>query len=184
MRAFVLLATASFLLLPMTALAGSGDPTGGHPCDDRAHPCTDVQAGTMDCMPERGAADQLSSVVGAADSGTFRLLALGANHPGSAQACTFEIRVDPAGASFNKDWTVGVVGPGGAVTSASSQPCTANPGETCMAGATFTWWRAQHGVTFDVPFALIVNGVEVAHGSCHYYDPPAFETVYGGPLAL
>ncbi|MFA5860341.1 MAG: hypothetical protein WDA16_01465 [Candidatus Thermoplasmatota archaeon] len=182
MRTISLFLTLAFLTIP---LAAAGDPTHDtDPCAPSPRDpkggnsnCTGVQAGNMECMPAAGKADTLSSVVGAADNGTFKLYANGTNHPGSASACTFEIRVDVAGASFDKGWAPSVLGTPGQVTGATSQPCTTLPGQTCTTTATFTWWRAQHGVTFDVPFVLYVNGVEVARGSCHYYDPPTGPTV-------
>jgi hypothetical protein len=167
--------------LPL-ALAGEGQP-GSDPChQDPRDPksgnnCTGVQAGDMSCLPYAGTADTLSSVVGAADSGTFKLYANGTNAPTSASLCTFEIAVDTTGVSFNQGWAPPLVGSPGAVTSTSTQPCTTAPGQACEATATFTWWRAQHGVTFDVPFVLLVNGVEVARGTCHYFDPPVGPTV-------
>lgn len=180
----LLIAVALCLLMP-AAFAGEGDPR-GEPCHDpkTGAPCTDVPAGQMSCMPREGAAEMLSHVVGSADSGTFELHAVGTNHQDSASVCTFELRVRPADATFDATFAPGIFGSPGEVTSATSTPCATIPGQVCDATASFTWWRAVHGVTFDVPFDLVVDGQIVATGSCHYFDPPAMETVTGGPVVV
>ena len=180
----ILLVATLLLLTPLTAIADHDGRPHDDKCGSRENTCTDVSAGQMSCMPESGEAEDFGVVVGAADSGTFKLEATGVNHAASATSCLFEIRVHADQMRFNEGWTVGLLAPYGGATGVSSSPCASAPGDACTAVATFSWWRAQHGVTFDVPYTLHVNGVEVAHGEVHYYDPPMFETVYGGPFVL
>lgn len=177
-----LLLTLTLVAAPLALADHDGRPH--EACKDRANPCTDVRAGEMSCMPAQGKANDYGVVVGAADSGEFKLEALGKNLAGSGATCQFEIRVDAAAIRFNQGYTVGLLAPYGGATSTSNVPCSTSPGQECVAVATFAWWRAEHGVTFDVPFTLLVNGQEVAHGEVHYFDPPLFETLVGGPFVL
>lgn len=179
MRTIAFVLTLAFIAIP---LAAATEPGPGEPCAPRdpkgvSPNCVGVQAGNMECMNPSGTAALLSSVVGGADSGTFKLFANGTNHLDSASVCTFEIAVDASAIRFNEGWTVGLLAPYGGVTNTTSQPCTTTPGQTCTTTASFTWWRAQHGVTFDIPFDLIVNGIVVARGKCHYFDPPVGPTL-------
>jgi hypothetical protein len=174
----LLLALAFLMPLPLAM----SDPTGNDPCHDREHTCTNVEGGTMTCGPEAGTANSLAVVVGSANSGTFNISANGTN-PGLPFPCEFKVVIDASGITFDAGYG-GYLGTPGGVTATTSSPCYAAAGRTCQTTATFTWWRAVHGVTFDIPFDLYANGVRVARGSCHYYDPPMLEEVAGGPVVV
>lgn len=184
MRLIPTVLLASLLLVPIPATADDGRPHQGDACKDREHTCTDVSAGGMTCMPPAGTANDLAVVVGSADSGTFKLEAKGTSDPINGETCMFEIRILTDEITFNEGYSPGILAPYGGASNVGWSPCFAAPGTTCTAEASFSWWRAQHGVTFDVPFVLLVNGIEVARGECHYFDPPMMESVTGGPLSV
>lgn len=182
MRGTIALLTAALLSLPGFVVADHEGKPHAY-CDERGHDCTDVNAGTMECMPESGRGNDLGVVVGSADEGTFKLEATGINHE-TDTGCVFEIHIRVNEIAFNEGWTIGLLAPYGGASNVDFEPCFAIPGDTCFPSATFTWWRAQHGVTFDVPYDLVVNGRLVGEGKVHYYDPPALEAVTGGPVTL
>lgn len=173
-----LMLTAS-LALPLTAVADRHVD-----CKSRETTCDDVDVGDMSCMPYAGEASLVNAVVGSRDTGTFRLLATGTNAIDSWTRCEFAIRVDASQVTFNEGFAPGILAPYGGITHVSSQSCPTLPGESCQAVTTFGWWRAVHGVTFDVPYQLLANGQVVAEGRVHYYDPVGYEDVMGGATVV
>lgn len=146
--------------------------------------CTRLEGGEMSCDPPEGEAADSKVVVGGADEGTFQVRALGVANKAAANGCFFEVVLDASQIRFNEGYTQGLLAPYGSASDAGDHPCFAQPGDACIASASFHWEREAHGVTFDVPYELRVNGVVVDQGEVHYYDPPLFEALTGGPVVL
>jgi len=157
MRSLILPLIALMLALPL----GLALPPG----------TTTVHAGDMSCEPPQGSASSTAIALGAPNSGTFTLEATGTAIQ-EGVTCTFAITTGPS--TFV---CAGLPPPCGGTTVIASAPCTVTGHASCTTTTTFSWWRADHGVCFEVPFTLFVNGIPVASGTFRFCDPPLMPTV-------